>query len=198
LLNPSFLNQTLKKHHLNTLISHISILNLRIYNSIIYGKVSTMVSFNDIKEKLWLIAIVAGILGLVTIFTPVWGIVSGSNYAVGWLWPLYIESGEPSIIPLDEPLASLGLVATLIIAVGTCLLLVGGILTKKKDREINLLYLIGGVLLLTGIITFMAGTAAFYPYFWIGYSVHISAILAYIGGGLGLAAGIIGIMENRK
>lgn len=157
-----------------------------------------MVSFNDIKEKLWLIAIVAGTLGLVAIFTPVWGIMSGSDYAVGWLWPLYIESGEPGIIPLDEPLASLGLVATLIIAVGACLLLVGGILTKMKDREINLLYLIGGVLPLIGIITFMAGTAASYPYFWIAYSVHIGAILAYIAGGLGLTAGIIGIMESRK
>ncbi|MFX0023978.1 MAG: hypothetical protein ACFE9S_16750 [Candidatus Hermodarchaeota archaeon] len=157
-----------------------------------------MVSINDIKEKLWLISIVAGILCVISIFTPVWGYVSGSNFSAGWLWALYLESGEPSIIPLDEPIVPLGFVTTLIMAIGACLLLSGGILTKKKDREINLLYLIGGILPLVGIITYMAGVEAFYPGWWMGYTVHIGTILAYIAGGLGLAAGIIGIMEKRK
>ena len=160
--------------------------------------VKKMVNINDIKEKLWLIAIVAGILGLIAIFTPAWGYIFGSNYGAGWLWAFYVDNGEPSLIPLDEPVASIGIVATLIIGAGACLLLVGGILTKKKDREINLLYLIGGILLLSGIITYMAGTAAFYPSWWIAYFVHIGTILAYIGGGLGLAAGVIGIIEKRK
>jgi hypothetical protein len=157
-----------------------------------------MANINDIKEKLWLIAIIAGILGVVTIFTPVWGYISGSNMGAGWLWALYVDDGVPSFIPFDEEIVPLGIVGTLIIAVGSCLLLVGGILTKKKDREINLLYLIGGILPLVGIITYMAGVAAFYPGWWTGYTVHIGTILPYIGGGLGLTAGIIGIMESRK
>ena len=157
-----------------------------------------MVSINDIKEKLWLISIIAGILGVVAIFTPVWGYISGSDIGAGWLWALYIENGEPGIIPFSEEIVPLGIVATLIIAAGACLLLAGGILTKKKDREINLLYLIGGILPLLGIITYMAGVAAFYPGWWTAYTVHIGTILPYISGGLGLTAGVIGIMEKRK
>ncbi len=157
-----------------------------------------MVSINDIKEKLWLISIIAGILAVVTIFTPVWGIIEGSNFFIGWLWALTADNGGVDFIPLDEPIVSLGIVTTLIIAAGACLLLAGGILTKKKEREINLLYLIGGILSLVGIITFMAGVAGFYSGWWLYYTVHVGTILAFVGGGLGLAAGIIGIMESRK
>jgi hypothetical protein len=157
-----------------------------------------MVSINDIKEKLWLIAIIAGALAIVSIFTPVWGYIYGSDIGAGWLWALYFENGEPGIIPFDEEIVPLGIVTTLLIAVGSCLLLIGGILTNKKDREINLLYLIGGILPLVGIITYMAGVAAFYPGWWTAYTVHIGTILAYIAGGLGIAAGVIGIMEKRK
>jgi hypothetical protein len=157
-----------------------------------------MVSFNDIKDKLWLIAIVAGALGLVAIFTPVWGITSGSNFYIGWLWGMTVDNGGVNFIPTDEDIVPLGIVTTIILAAGACLLLVGGLLTKKKDREINLLYLIGGILPLVGIITFMAGTAAFYSGWWSYYTVHVGTIVAFIGGGLGLAAGVIGIMEQRK
>jgi hypothetical protein len=157
-----------------------------------------MVDFNNIKENLWLISIVAGILGVITIFTPVWGIMEGSDFFIGWLWNLTATSSGVDFIPIDEEIVPLGIATTPIIAAGACLLLVGGILAKKKDREINLIYLIGGILPIVGIITFMAGVAAFYPGWWFAYTVHVGTILAFIGGGLGLAAGIIGIMETRK
>ncbi|MFX0003119.1 MAG: hypothetical protein ACFE9C_00175 [Candidatus Hodarchaeota archaeon] len=157
-----------------------------------------MVSINAIKEKLWLISIIAGILGIITIFTPVWGYLYGSYFGAGWLWALYIENGEPSLIPFDEPIVPLGIATMLIIAVGACLLLVGGILAKKRDKGINLFYLIGGILPLVGIIIYMAGVASFYSGWWTFYSVHVGTILAYIAGGLGITAGVIGIMEKRK
>jgi hypothetical protein len=44
----------------------------------------------------------------------------------------------------------------------------------------------------------MAGVASFYSGWWSYYTVHIGTILAYIAGGLGITAGVIGIMEKRK
>ncbi len=157
-----------------------------------------MVSFNDIKERLWLISIVAGILGAVAIVTPVWGYMSGGSYVAGWIFGLILNDGDFDFISTDEPVVILGDYIAIAMIVGVIILLVGGILSRKKDRDINLLYLIGGLVLISGIITFMAGTAAIYPVWWLYYTVHIGAILAYIAGGLGIAAGVIGIMEKRK
>ncbi|MFX0023977.1 MAG: hypothetical protein ACFE9S_16745 [Candidatus Hermodarchaeota archaeon] len=157
-----------------------------------------MVSFNDIKEKLWLISIIAGILGFIAIVTPVWGYMSGGSYVAGWIFGLVLHDGDFDFISTDEPVVILGDYIAIALIVGVILLLVGGILSRKKDRDINLLYLIGGIILLGGIIAFMAGTAAIYSSWWLYYTVHIGAILAYIGGGLAIAAGVIGIMEKRK
>jgi hypothetical protein len=146
LLNPSFLNQTLKKHHLNT----------------------------------------------------AWGLTTGVSYSIAWLWNLYIYNGNPDFIDSNEPLFAIGIVSTIIIAIGAVILLIGGILTKVKDREINLLYLIGGIFSIVGIITYIAGAAGVYGNFWAYYYINIGGIFPFIAGGLGIAAGIICIMEERK
>ena len=152
----------------------------------------------DFKGNLWLISIVAGIIGVITIFTPAWGYLSGSENVAAWLWGLYINNGNVNFIDLDEPIVILGIISTLIIAIGTLPLLLGGILTKVKDREISLLYLVGGILPIIGIIVFLAGTESLYSGWWSYYIVHVGTILAFIAGGLGISAGVISIMENRK
>jgi hypothetical protein len=152
----------------------------------------------NIKENLWLISLVAGIIGIITIFTPAWTIFSGSNYSIGWLWNLYAYNGSVDFIPSDEPIYTLGLVATILIAIGTGVLLLGGILKKMKDREINLLYLIGGILPIIAIIIYLAGVEAEYPGWWNAYTINVAGILPFIAGGLGIFAGVMGIMEQRK
>jgi hypothetical protein len=152
----------------------------------------------NIKENLWLISLVAAILGIITIFTPAWAIFSGGSYALGWLWNLYLYDGSVDFITSDEPIYNLGLVATILIAIGTGALLLGGILTKMKDREINLLYLIGGILPIIAIIIYIAGVEAKYPGWWGAYTINVAGILPFIFGGLGLCAGVLGIMERRK
>jgi hypothetical protein len=160
--------------------------------------VKEMVDFNNIKENLWYIALVAGILGVVTLLVPAWGWTTGVSYSIVWIWNLFINDGNVDFIDLDEPLFYIGIVSTIIIAIGTCLLLLGSILTKVKDREISLLYLIGGIVTTVGIITFVAGAAGVFGGFWTIYYVHVATILPFIAGGLGIAAGVIGIMEKRK
>lgn len=157
-----------------------------------------MVDFNNIKENLWYISLVAGIFGVVTLLIPAWGWTTGVSYSIVWMWNLFINDGNFDFIDLDEPLFAIGIVSTIIIAAGAALLLSGGILTKIKDREIHLLYLIGGILTTIGIITFMAGAAGVYGGFWMIYYVHVGSILPFIAGGLGIAAGVIGMMEKRK
>ncbi|MHA1913771.1 MAG: hypothetical protein ACW986_02715 [Promethearchaeota archaeon] len=147
----------------------------------------------SIKDKLWLFAIIAGILGIITLFTPAWGL----GNSIAWLWNLFVNNGVADFIDANEPIYTLGIVSTVIIIIGTVLTLLSGILAKLKDKEILILYIIGGALLITGIIVYMAGTAVEYPTFWRYYTVNVASILPYIGGALGIFAGVMGIMENR-
>jgi hypothetical protein len=148
----------------------------------------------NIRDKLWLLAIIAGALGVISLLAPAWSLGS----AVGWLWNLYSESGEPGFVPPDEELFTLGMIATIMIIVGTVLTLISGILSKFKDKEILIMYIIGGALMITGIIIYMAGASIVYGPFWRYYIVSVGAIFPYIGGALGIFAGVIGIMENRS
>lgn len=152
----------------------------------------------DIKDKFWLISIVAGILGVITIFTPAWTYLGGGGTSIVWLWNMYVNNGVVDFIEVDTPLFALGLVSTIIIAIGTWLLLFAGILTKVKNREIFLLYLIGGILPIVGSIVYSAGAAVEYPTFWLVYDVNVAIILAFFAGGLGIFVGVMGLMEQRK
>jgi hypothetical protein len=90
------------------------------------------------------------------------------------------------------------MIATIMIIVGTVLTLISGILSKFKDKEILIMYIIGGALMITGIIIYMAGASIVYGPFWRYYIVSVGAIFPYIGGALGIFAGVMGIMENRS
>ena len=155
-----------------------------------------MVSISKINEKLWLISIVAALLGFIAIITPVRVYTLGNM--IGWIFGLVAYDGNFILISIDIPEVILGDYISLVYIFGVIVLLIGGILSRKPDRNINFLYLIGGILLLGGIIAYMAGTAAIDPLYWVYYDVHIGAILAYIAGALGVAAGIIGITAKRK
>jgi hypothetical protein len=155
-----------------------------------------MVNINGIKKKLWLISILAGILGFIAIITPVRQYLLDNMQ--GWIFGVALYNGDFSFISTDDPGVILGDYLVIGMIFGTIVLLIGGILSKKKDRNISFLYLIGGILFLGGIIAYMVGTAVIDPLFWVYYSVHIGGILAYIAGGLGLAAGITAIMAKRK
>ncbi|MFX1388626.1 MAG: hypothetical protein ACFE9Z_01015 [Promethearchaeota archaeon] len=152
----------------------------------------------NIKDNLWIISLVAGILGVISIFLPVWTYNVGGDFAVGWLWGTYIYNGLFDSIPIDEPIVILGIVGAIIIAIGAVILLIAGIIAKIKDRSINLLYLIGGILPIIAAIIYIAGVAVEYPAWWMVYTINVAGIFPFIAGGLGIAAGILGLILGRK
>jgi hypothetical protein len=149
----------------------------------------------NIKENLWLIALVAGILGIVTIFTPAWGFADYNHFA--WFWNLMVTDGEIDFIPSGEPIYDLGMITTLILVIGTAVLLFMGIFAKLKDRRFDILALIGGALLIIAPIVYFAGVESEYSGFFDYYEVNVALILPFIAGALGILAGIMGFMEKR-
>ncbi|MFX0039867.1 MAG: hypothetical protein ACFFCY_01205 [Promethearchaeota archaeon] len=157
-----------------------------------------MVNFDNIKGNLWLITIIGGILGVISIFTPAWGEFSGSSFLIVWYSNLYyVSSSGFHWIPPDELFFSLDLFALIFIAIATCILLVAGILDRVKDKKLYILNIIGGILLILAPTILLAGVGIVEAGFWFYYNVSIAMILPFIGGVLGILSGIMGIMEKR-
>ena len=147
------------------------------------------------KENLWMVALLAGILGIITIFTPAWG--STSEGALFWFWNLYVDDGHVDFIESGSALYNLGIATTLILVIGTALLLFIGLFAKIKDRQFEILGIISGIILIIGPIVFFVGVESEYPGFFSGYDVNVALILPFIAGALGVFAGVMGIIENR-
>ena len=160
-----------------------------------------MVGIKDIKENLWAIAILGGIFGAISIFTPAWGLISGGDFMVAWYWNLYYVSaggGTFGWIDTEEMLFFLDLGALIVIAIATCILLLAGILDKVKNKKLYILNLLGGILLILGPTIVLAGAEAAYAGFFLAYNVNVAMILPFIGGALGILTGVMGIMEKRS
>jgi hypothetical protein len=154
----------------------------------------------DIKKNLWIIALVAGILGLVSILIPAFGDVYGGETLNVWFWNMYTVNGDVDFIDTEEALYDIGIATTIILIVGTVITLLSGILAKlKESKTLNLiLYMVGGILLLIGPIVFFGATAAEYEGFWDFYNINAGIVFPFIAGGLAVLVGVYGIINQRS
>jgi len=149
----------------------------------------------NIKENLWIIVILAGILGIVSLFTPT--LYISSEDAFIWIWNLYVSSSFVGFVQTDEILFDLGVAATIFIAIGTLITLFSGIVSKVKDKRLNLFAIIGGVLILIGPIIYLAGISG-EENIWDYLSVNIGSILPFFAGTISILGGIIGIVKRKS
>lgn len=133
-------------------------------------------------------------LGIIAFFTPAWS-VGGSQV---WLWNMYNDMGSIGFIDTDETIYYLGLVSTILLLIGFVILLVTGILSKLKERNFNIMWLVGGILSAISPIIYLAGGAAEYSGIWQYYTVSAALILPFIAAGFGIFAGIEGILLQRE
>jgi len=149
----------------------------------------------NIKENLWIIVLLAGILGIVSLFTPTL-YISSENASI-WVWNLYVSSSFVGFVQTDEVLYSLGVAATLFIAIGTFVTLFSGIVSKVKNKRLNLFAIIGGVLLLIGPIIYLGGISM-EESIWDYLSVNIGSILPFFAGVIAILGGVMGIIKRKS
>ena len=149
----------------------------------------------NINKNLWIIVILAGILGIVSLFTPT--LYISSEDAFIWIWNLYVSSSFVGFVQTDEILFDLGVAATIFIAIGTLITLFSGIVSKVKDKRLNLFAIIGGVLILIGPIIYLAGISG-EENIWDYLSVNIGSILPFFAGTISILGGIIGIVKRKS
>ena len=149
----------------------------------------------NIKENLWILVLLAGIMGVVSIFTPT--IYISSEDASIWVWNLYVSSDIVDFVQTDEALFNLGVAATLFITIGTLVTLFSGIVSKVKDKHLNLFAIIGGVLLLIGPIIYLGGITAEEENLWEYFTVNVGSILPFFAGGIAILGGVMGILKRK-
>jgi hypothetical protein len=148
----------------------------------------------NIKENLWIIVIFAGILGIISLFTP--SLYISSEDAFIWVWNLYVSSSFVGFVQTDEILYSLGVAATVFIVIGTLITFFSGIVSKVKDKHLNLFAIIGGVLILIGAIIYLGGISITEENAWDYFSVNIGSILPFFAGSITILIGIMGIIKR--
>jgi hypothetical protein len=146
-----------------------------------------------IKGNLWIIVLLAGILGIVSLFTPT--LYISSEDASIWVWNLYVSNSFTGFVQTDEILYNLGVAATIFIAIGTGITLFSGIVLKVKDKHLNLFTIIGGVLLLIGPIIYLGGISM-EENVWDYLSVNIGSILPFFAASIAILVGVIGIVKR--
>lgn len=149
----------------------------------------------NIKENLWIVVILAGILGIISLFTPTLYISSEIGFI--WVWNLYVSSSFIGFVQTDEIIFGLGVAATVFIAIGTFITIFSGIVSKVKDKHLNLFVIVGGVLILIGPIIYLGGISV-EENIWDYLSVNIGSILPFFAGSINLLGGILGIVKRRS
>lgn len=150
----------------------------------------------NLKEDLWLYTLIAAILGIITIFTPAVGITEGSNYVYIWIWNLYATNDIIDFVQTEEPLYNIGVATTIIILIGTLILLLTSLIDMLKNKKLDLFKIIGGILLLIGPIVYLAGITAEDETFWEYYNINVGSILPFFAGGIAILAGIMGLLRK--
>ncbi len=150
----------------------------------------------NIKENLWIILILAGILGIVSLFTPT--LYISSEDAFIWVWNLYVSSSSVGFVQTDEMLFSLGVAATVFLAIGTLITLFSGIVSKVKDKRLNIFAIIGGVLILIGPIIYLGGISITAENAWDYFSANVGSILPFFAGGIAILVGAMGIVKRKS
>ncbi|MDX1798161.1 MAG: hypothetical protein R3255_05890 [Candidatus Lokiarchaeia archaeon] len=148
----------------------------------------------NLKENLWIILICAGILGIISLFTPT--LYISSETASIWVWNLYVSSSSVGFVQTEEILYTLGVIATSFLAIGTLITLFSGIILKVREKRLNLIALIGGILILIGPIIYLGGISA-EANIWDYYSVNIGSILPFFAGGIALLIGLMGLIKRK-
>jgi len=131
----------------------------------------------NIKDRAWLVSIISGILGLIAIFTPsIWR----EQNLLFWMWGLNFRI-QIGVVPSKIQFNFI----TLLTLLGSVVLLIVGIFTKKTNKHnLDPVGIFGGIVLIIMPIFAFIETAIY------GF-IHIPFYISFTSGILGLSVWIL-------
>ena len=147
------------------------------------------------KKKGYILALIAGIIGIIVLLTPV-AYHSGAIFeSYIWMWGLYTWKmlfGETSInFSEDSGYLTWGLIATFLILIATVLIILTAVKANKRSGSYRVLWFLCGVLFIAAPLVYYFGLLSEWPtwvgnFFWDFYSFHFAFYGSFIAGGLSI------------
>ena len=150
----------------------------------------------NLKENIWLFLILGGILGIISLFTAT--LYISSEDALIWVWNLYISSYHVGFVQTDEILFTIGLISTAFITIGTLITLLSGIFSKVKNKPLNILAIIGGLLILISPIYYLVVISIVEENIWEYFSINIGSFLPFFAGAIPILVGVIDLVKRKS
>jgi len=152
------------------------------------------------KKNNFIIAILAGILALISLITPVSYETSWAGDYYVWMWAFYVIDpafGDTNYEFLSDTYSDIrmwGLLGALLILLATAILIYTGVKANKKYSDNSAVWIIAGVLLIAAPIMYIIGTTdEFFILgdYWNWLDPHFGIIGPFIAGALAIIAGAV-------
>jgi hypothetical protein len=152
------------------------------------------------KGKGYILAIIAGIVGIVVLATPVAFEDSFFFESYIWMWGLYtsrVPLGDLNIYFSDSTIyLTWGLLATLLILLATVITILTGRKASKRNRSYGFLWIICGLMFIAAPLVLYIGLLSEVPswlsdLFWNIYDFHFAFYGSFVAGALAIIAGIV-------
>ncbi|MFX1495071.1 MAG: hypothetical protein ACFFBZ_12365 [Promethearchaeota archaeon] len=169
-------------------------------------------NLENVKKYLWLLDIIAAVLGMVLVFIPIIHhsepSMSSDYYLLGYKIDHYPIGDQTTYYEAITLTYRIGMTSLIIILIGTIILLINSIpfsIVKierwSKAWVVPIFWLIGGLLMISGILYYYLGMNSIDSSFW-DYWTFSGGILTLIGGSLAVLStifrAIVSLIISRR
>ena len=152
------------------------------------------------KKNNYIIAIIAGILAIISLITPVsYESIWSGDYFV-WMWAFYVIDpafGDTSYEFLSDTYSDIrlwGLIGALLLLIAAVGLIYTGVQSNKKYSNNSSLWIVCGILCIAAPIMYIIGTTDEFfilGEYWNWLDPHFGIIGPFIAGALAIIAGVV-------
>ena len=152
------------------------------------------------KRKGYILALIAGILGIIVLATPVAYHSSILGEAYIWMWGLRTWKpifGDTNYYFIDDSeYLTWGLIGSILLLIATVLLIFTAVKANKRNRSYGFLWVLCGIMFIEAPLIYYFGLTSEMPtwlsdLFWDFYGFHFAFYGSFIAGGLAIIGGFI-------
>lgn len=152
------------------------------------------------KKKGYILALIAGILGIVVLATPIAYHMGAIAESYIWSWGLYtwkLILGDTNFYFSDDSeYLTWGLISTALILLATISLILTAVKANKRNRSYGFVWILCGLLFIAAPLVYYFGLTSEMPtwlsdLFWDFYSFHFAFYGSFVAGGLAILSGVV-------
>ncbi|MFX1357010.1 MAG: hypothetical protein ACFFA8_06960 [Promethearchaeota archaeon] len=141
------------------------------------------------KNKLWIFSLFSGIIAVIALLTPAWGISVSSYSFIVWLWGLEIST-DLGIRFVSTQFLIIGIISSILISISGLLLILTSYKNHKKNARFGNFWIIQGLIIIIAPIIYIVGLEIQFPGFFGEYLPGTVFLGPLISGFLAIFVGV--------